>query len=204
MAFVPLFAQAVLGVSATSSGVVVVPFLLPAVGASVVSGAYVARTGRYKSVALAGLAILTATLALLSRLDVTSTPRQLGLLAVAAGLGLGLAMSVLVLAVQNAVPAEHLGTASALTTFARTIGGTLGVAAMAAIVSAGLPPGRLPRTAIPAHLPYAFRAELADALRPAFLFGAATCLAALVLVAACLPERRLRRSLVREERPELA
>jgi MFS family permease len=199
MAFVPLFAQGVLGISATSSGAVVAPFLLSAVAATVLSGLRVSRTGRYKGSAVAGLAVLAATLVVLSRLDATATPRQLALLSVCAGLGLGLATQVLVLAVQNAVRATDLGSASALTYFARTIGGTIGVAAMAAVVSAGLPPGRLPSGGAPQRLPLAFRSELASALHPAFLLAAACCVLALALVAFGLPEERLRRTL---EEPE--
>ena len=204
MAFVPLFAQGVLGVSATSSGVVVVPFLLAAVATTILSGIWVSRTGRYKGCALGGLAILSATLAILSRLDVTATPRQLSLLAICGGLGLGLAMQVLVLAVQNAVPAGDLGSASALTHFARTIGGTLGVAVMAVLVSAGLPPGRLPRGSVPQRLPGAFREQLAGAMHPAFLFAAVCCVAAFALVAFGLREEPLRRSVRMDEEPEPA
>jgi hypothetical protein len=110
-------------------------------------------------------------------------------------------MQVLVLAVQNSVPSADIGSASALTHFARTIGGTVGVAAMAAVVSAGLPPGRLPRGPVPQELPLPFRAELASALHPAFLLAAGCCAFALALVAIGLPEERLRRAV---EEPEPA
>jgi hypothetical protein len=49
------------------------------------------------------------------------------------GLGLGLVMSVLVVAVQNAVPYEELGTATSGTTFFRMIGGSFGTAVFGAV-----------------------------------------------------------------------
>ena len=56
--YVPLFVQGVLGTSATSAGVLVIPFMLGAVVASVAAGQWVSRTGRYKAVVVAGLAVL--------------------------------------------------------------------------------------------------------------------------------------------------
>src|SRR5207247_1366683 len=91
---------------------------------------------------VAGLAILAATLVVLSRLDATATPRHLALLAVCAGVGLGLAMQVLVLAVQNSVPAADIGSASAPTHFARAVGGSPGAAARAAAGRARVGPRR--------------------------------------------------------------
>jgi hypothetical protein len=52
---------------------------------------------------------------------------------VVVGLGVGLVMQVLVVAVQNSVPYELLGTATSTATFFRTIGGALGVSALNAV-----------------------------------------------------------------------
>src|SRR6202163_734821 len=49
------------------------------------------------------------------------------------GVGLGLVMQVLVVAVQNAVPYEQLGTATSGATFFRMIGGSFGTAVFGAI-----------------------------------------------------------------------
>ncbi len=195
IAFVPLFVQGVLGKSASASGVVVTPFLIAAAGASVLSGAWVSRSGRYKANALLGFAVLAAALFLFSRMSLGTTTGRAALYAVLAGVGLGLVIQVLVLVVQNAVPAGQMGSATALIQFARTIGGTIGVAVLSAIVSAGLPPGRVPRAAEPQALPPLFRAELADAMRPAFLVAAGVCVAAFLLLVFGLEERPLRRRL---------
>ena len=197
--YVPLFVQGVLDRSATSSGVIVIPFMLAAVIASVTSGWWVSRSGRYKVVAVVGLAVLATGLALVWRMDEATGGGEVARNAVVAGLGLGLAMQVLIVAVQNTVPLSTMGSATALVHFSRSIGGTLGVTVMGVIAARELPRGADVRGPIPEHLPLFVRRELAEAIRPAFLFAACVCLAALALVAIGLREEPLRRSL--EEEP---
>ena len=193
--FVPLFVQEVLGTSATDAGVVVTPFMLAAVGASIVAGRFVSRTGRYRPPALLGSAVLLAGLVLVWRLGVDSTNAEVTRDAVVVGIGLGLVMQLLVLSVQNAVAERVLGSATALVHFVRLIGGTIGVTVMGVIVSQGLPPARAGRAPIPDRLPPVLRERLADALHPAFL-TAAGCAAALVAVVLVgIREVPLRRSL---------
>ena len=64
---------------------------------------------------------------------------------VVAGAGLGLLVQNLALVVQNAVPSRHMGVATSLAQFSRSIGGTVGVSAMGAILAAGLPAGAATR-----------------------------------------------------------
>jgi len=193
--YVPLFVQGVLGRSATSSGVIVVPFMLAAVCASVASGWWISRSGRYKAVSVAGLAVLGAGLLLVWRMDEATGGGEVARNAVVAGVGLGLAMQVLIVAVQNTVPLATMGSATALVHFARSIGGTLGVTVMGVIAARDLPRGADVHGPLPEHLPFFVRHELAVAIRPAFLFAACICFAALALVALGLREEPLRRSL---------
>src|SRR5260221_14027668 len=104
--------------------------MLSAVVASVLSGQWVSRTGRYKAVAVTGLAVLAAGLLLVWRMDESTGGGEVARNAVIAGVGLGLAMHVLIVAVQNAVPLETIGSATALGHFSRSLGGPLGVALM--------------------------------------------------------------------------
>lgn len=192
--YVPLFVQGVLGRSATSAGVLVIPFMLAAVVASVAAGQWVSRTGRYKAVVVAGLGVLAAGLLLVWRMDEATSGGEVARNAAIAGVGLGLAMQVLVVAVQNAVPSETMGSATALAHFSRTIGGTLGATLMGVIVARDLPRGFEVHGPLPATIPPGVERALAVAIRPGFLFAACTCLGALVLVAAGLREQKLRRS----------
>jgi EmrB/QacA subfamily drug resistance transporter len=184
--YVPLFVQGVIGTSATSSGVVLTPLMLGAVTTSFLSGQWVSRTGHYRGNALVGPLILAAGMILLWRMDVNTTNGEAARNMVVAGIGIGSMMQVFVLSVQNAVRRQQMGSATALTQFARSIGATVGVTVMGVIVNLGLPKGlHGGAEGVTVHrLPPALRDDLASALKPAFL--AAACVAILVWVIALL------------------
>jgi EmrB/QacA subfamily drug resistance transporter len=184
ISYVPLFVQGVIGTSATSSGIVLTPLMLGAVTASIISGQWISRSGRLRSNALVGPVAMTAGMVLLWRMNVHTTNGEAARNMVIAGIGLGLMMQVFVISVQNAVPRRAIGSATALTQFARSIGATLGVTIMGVIVNQGLPASvRGGSTGVGLHrLPPELRLALAHALRPAFL--AAACVAALVFFVA--------------------
>ena len=60
------------------------------------------------------------------------------------GIGFGLAFSAMSANVVSAVPAEQTGVATGMNANIRTIGGSIGAAAMASIVTAKLEPSGLP------------------------------------------------------------
>jgi EmrB/QacA subfamily drug resistance transporter len=195
IAFVPLFVQGVIGTSATSSGVVLTPFMFGAVIASAISGQWITKSGHYRPNALVGPVILGVGLFLLSRMGTSTTNAEAAAYMVVAGIGLGLMMQVFVIAVQNEVPTRAMGSATALTQFARSIGATIGVTAMGVIVNHGLPSGsNIDRQAVH-RLPPNLRLALADALHPAFLAASALCVVTFVIVALWLKEVPLRREL---------
>ena len=166
IAFVPLFVQGVIGTSATSSGIVLTPLILGAVGMSILSGQWVSRTGHYRLNAIVGPIILGTGLFLLSRMDTSTTNGEAARNMVIAGIGLGLMMQVFVLVVQNSVSIRQMGSATALTQFSRQIGATLGVTLMGVIVNQGLPKGVGAEGTVVHRLP--------PALREALAYGAAT------------------------------
>jgi EmrB/QacA subfamily drug resistance transporter len=202
IAFVPLFVQGVIGTSATSSGVVLTPFMLGAVVVSAVSGQWITRTGRYRRNALAGPVVLGVGLFLLSTMDTDTTNAEAAAYMVVAGAGLGLMMQVFVIAVQNVVPLRAMGSATALTQFSRSIGATLGVTLMGVIVNHGLPSGGgVDRLALDRLSP-ALREALADAMQSAFLAATGLCAIVLLIVFLGLREVPLRRGF--EEEPSAA
>ena len=136
--FLPLFLQAVLGASATNSGLLLLPLMMGIVFTSIVSGLIITRTGRYRWWPVAGTATMTVGLYLLSRMDATTSRFQSSVAMFVVGLGIGMVMQVLVLAVQNTVEHRDLGAATSATNFFRSIGGTFGTAAFGAIFSARL------------------------------------------------------------------
>jgi EmrB/QacA subfamily drug resistance transporter len=192
IAFVPLFVQGVIGTSATSSGIVLTPFVLGAVVASAISGQWISRSGHYRPNALVGPIVLATGLFLLSRMDTSTTNGQAAAYMVVAGVGLGMMMQVFVVAVQNQVPMRAMGSATALTQSARAIGATLGVTFMGVIVNHGLPAGsHLDRGSVH-RLPPNLREALANALQPAFLAASLLCLVTFVIVVLWLKQVPLR------------
>jgi Major Facilitator Superfamily len=205
--FVPLFVQGVMGGSATSSGLVLTPLMLSMMVTSVGSGQAISHTGRYRWALVSGPIVMGGGFALLSLLDAGSSRTDATLAMVVAGAGLGLLVQNLALVVQNAVPSRHMGVATSLAQFSRSIGGTVGVSVMGAILAAGLPAGAATRAlggtgaGAGASSPAA-REALASAIHPIFLIGVPMMAVTLLLVA-LIPEEPLRRS-VRDDvtRPE--
>jgi EmrB/QacA subfamily drug resistance transporter len=202
--FVPLFVQGVIGSSATSSGAVLTPFMLSVVGTSILTGQWISWTGRYKPNALAGPVVLGTGLALLSTMGTSTTIERAALYMVVSGIGLGLMMQTFVVAVQNSVPLDSMGSATALTQFSRSIGTTLGVTLMGVIVNQGLPAGVHLEGQTVHQLSPALRVDLADALQPAFLAAAFICAILFVVVVVGIREVPLRRGFEEAAQPETA
>ncbi len=200
ISFVPLFVQGVIGTSATSSGVVLTPFMLGAVCTSFISGQIVSRTGRYRPNTLIGPVVLGIGLLLLSRMDVHTTNAEASRNMLIAGIGLGMMMQIFVLSVQNSVPRRSMGTATALTQFSRSIGATFGVTLMGVIVNQQLPASVQGEGTVIHRLPAAGRIALANALHPAFLAAAGLCALVFVISLLWVREVPLRRG-VEEEVP---
>ncbi|MDX6465808.1 MAG: hypothetical protein QOI27_848, partial [Gaiellaceae bacterium] len=136
--FIPLFLQLVYGVSPTSSGLRMLPLMAGLLGASIVSGRVISRIGRYKAFPIAGTAITTLGMFLLSRLDLGTAPWVASAYMLVVGVGIGLVMQVLVLVVQNDAEPRNIGVATATATFFRSLGGSFGVAIFGAIFAARL------------------------------------------------------------------
>jgi EmrB/QacA subfamily drug resistance transporter len=136
--YLPLYLQAVHGATPTASGLEVLPVVTGMLITFIVSGRLVTRTGRYKIFPVAGSAVLTVGLVLLSRLGPHTTLPVAASYMFVVGLGVGLVLQVLVVAVQNAVPYSQLGVATSTATFFRTIGGAFGVSALGAVFDSRL------------------------------------------------------------------
>ncbi len=132
--FLPLFMQTVIGVSATRSGSLLTPMMLMVSFGSVASGQIVSRVGRYKFLAIGGMAVMAAGMALLAGMGSDTDQGTVVRNMIIVGGGLGLVMPLYTLIVQNAVPQSQLGVATAATQFFRSIGGTLGAAIFGSVM----------------------------------------------------------------------
>jgi EmrB/QacA subfamily drug resistance transporter len=190
--FIPLFLQLVYGVSPTSSGLRMLPLMAGLLTASIISGRIISRVGRYRMFPIAGTAITSIGMFLLSRLEVDTPPWLASVYMLVVGVGIGLVMQVLVLAVQNCAPPKDIGVATSAATFFRSMGGSLGVALFGAIFAARLaselaqfPPAIASRFSgglnispdevhgLPAETQQDFLNAFVSALQPVFLVGAA-------------------------------
>jgi EmrB/QacA subfamily drug resistance transporter len=136
--YLPLYLQLVDGVSAMVSGLLMIPLMMGVLGASITSGQLVTRTGRYKVFPVIGSALVVVGMALLSQLGLHTSHLTMSCYVFVLGAGMGMTMQVMVLAVQNAVPASQIGTATAAVTFFRSLGGAFGTSLFGAVFIAGL------------------------------------------------------------------
>jgi EmrB/QacA subfamily drug resistance transporter len=130
MTFLPLYQQTVQEASATNSGLLLLPVLLPMMVVSVVTGRATSRTGRYRAYPIIGGALIPVGLFLLAQLDVGTSRTTSALYMVVLGAGMGFLMQLTMLIAQNSVELKDIGVASSTTTLFRTIGGSFGVALM--------------------------------------------------------------------------
>ena len=133
--YLPAFFQVVRGISPTLSGVYLLPLMAGLLAVSIGSGQVISKTGKYRFFPIAGTALMTLGLYLLSLMGVHTSTLRDAVYMLVLGLGLGGVMQVLVTIVQNGVPHSELGVATSGATFFRSIGGSLGTAVFGAIFS---------------------------------------------------------------------
>jgi MFS family permease len=190
--------QGVVGNSITNSGAILVPMLVSMIVTSILGGQLISRTGRYKVLLLAGLAVMGAGYFMLSTFTVNTTNQPVIVAMILLGLGLGVSMQTYVLIVQNSVSRQEMAVATSATQLSRSIGAAIGLAILGTILTQGmakalpkyLPPealhqlqqagGGAAATAVfdptqlanlPPAIEVAIRHGLADALHPVFLAG---------------------------------
>jgi EmrB/QacA subfamily drug resistance transporter len=208
--FVPVYVQSVLGASATSSGVILMPMTLAWVVTVFVSGQLITRWGRVKPFPLGGSVLIVAGVVALTQVD-TDTSRVFVAAALAlTGIGMGASLQPYTIAGQNAADPADVGVATSNLMFARSMGGSLAVAGLGALLAhqvvvelraqlggaaSRVDVDRLLQGSgrVPPELLDGTRAAVSDSLAIVFLVTAALALVAVVL-AASLQERPLRSS----------
>jgi hypothetical protein len=206
LAFVPLFMQAVLGMSATAAGAMIMPMMLGWVFASITGSRLLLRIS-FRTLAVTGMTSLTVGAFLMSQITMQSSQLTLVLNLALMGVGMGLSVPSLLIAVQTAVSRRELGTATSTIQFSRSIGGALGVGVMGAVLtqrvaaslsSAGIDPASISlnslldpvvSAATSATLEGALRLALAGAIRGVFVIAFVAAAAGLATVLLTPPAR---------------
>ena len=197
-AFVPLFAQAVLGTSATMAGAVLTPQMFSWTLASIIGTRLLLRF-HFRALAMVGMTMLFLGLAMLTQVAVTTPSWILATSMALTGVGMGLSIPTFLIAVQSTVPRQLLGTATSMVQFGRSIGGAIGTSVMgvvltlrlsAGLVAAGFDPARISVDAlldanlgVSAAMTSALRAALTGAMQAVFVIALVAAVGAWLAVA---------------------
>jgi EmrB/QacA subfamily drug resistance transporter len=133
--FLGQYLQISRGYSPTAAGLLTIPMVAGLLLSSTVSGILITRTGRWKAFLVVGAIVLALGFGLLSTIDHLTNMVLFGGFLFVVGVGIGMTMQNLVLAVQNTVAASDLGAASSAVAFFRSLGGTIGVSVLGAVLS---------------------------------------------------------------------
>ena len=135
--YLPVYFEAVRGLSASLSGLALIPLMAGTVCGATLSGRSMARVKHYKRLPVAGLLVAMAATVFL-----VAVPRALPIVTVeillaVISIGLGTLLPVTLVTTQNAVPPHELGTATGAANFFRSLGSAFIVAVFGAIVLGG-------------------------------------------------------------------
>jgi EmrB/QacA subfamily drug resistance transporter len=162
--FLSLFMVNVLGLTATQAGTAQIPLMIAFVVSSNLFSQIVQRVGRYKIFVLGGFVVMLLGFVLLTQINVNTTMFGVTWRMFILGLGMGPALPLLNLAVQNAVPFQQIGAATASRQFFQQLGQAVGGAVFGVVLTTTLATQLTANLApIVAQLPPALQAELSPA-----------------------------------------
>lgn len=141
MIYAPFFIQGVKGISPSGSGYIMMPMSIVMVFATTFAGSYMTKTGKYKGLALVGLITTAIGIFLLSFITIDTPIYVMIIYLGIVGFGLGASMPVFSLTVQNAVSLRQLGVASASSQLFRSLGNTMGIGILGAVMSSKMAKG---------------------------------------------------------------
>ncbi|MFF3645005.1 MDR family MFS transporter [Streptomyces sp. NPDC002564] len=188
--YLPLFQQTVQGASATNSGLLMLPMMIPVVIVSTIAGKVMSATGKYKIFPVLGTVFLTTGLGLLATMDTGTSFAVTALYMVLVGIGLGFTMQMAGTIAQNSVSLRDMGAAMSSSNLFRTLGGSLGVAVFGSLFTRAVQPHLAPGAGtgpdalrrLPAGARDAYLAAVTNGVGHIFLTAAIIC--ALAFVAA--------------------
>lgn len=126
---VPLLVTGVLRQSLEKGGMMLTCMMLPWMVCSAMTRTLLKRFS-YRTLAIGGMILAVAAYAILMRVGLDASVAPVILAMVILGTGLGLTVAPLLIAAQNAVTKDRLGTATSLTQFTRSMGSAVGLAIM--------------------------------------------------------------------------
>jgi EmrB/QacA subfamily drug resistance transporter len=134
--FIGQYFQVAGGRTPTQAGLLTIPLMVGSLIGTLVSGRLITKTGRWKRFLIIGSTLLIVGLGLLSTIDHTTPEWHAMIFLAFMGLGMGMLLQNYVLVVQNTVDVSQVGATSAVVAFFRSLGGTIGVSVLGAILAA--------------------------------------------------------------------
>ncbi|PRA80726.1 MDR family MFS transporter [Microbacterium sp. MYb66] len=126
------------GATPTEAGLMTLPMMAGLLISSMVIGQLVTRFGKWKGYLILGSVLLIAGSVMLSTLHYDTNFVLVSIYMFVMGAGVGMTMQNLVLIVQNVAKPTEMGVASSGVTFFRSLGGTVGVSVMGAVLANSL------------------------------------------------------------------
>lgn len=123
------------GYTPTEAGLLTIPMMLGVMISSTVCGRLISISGKVKPYIVAGSIVLIGGFLILSTIDHQTSLLILSAGMLLVGLGVGATMQNLVLMVQNTVALKDIGSASASIAFFRSMGGTIGISVLGAVLA---------------------------------------------------------------------
>ncbi|HET9851693.1 MAG TPA: MDR family MFS transporter [Candidatus Limnocylindrales bacterium] len=160
--FLPQWFQIVRGMSATESGINLLPLVFALIAGATLTGQIASRTGRYRIVIIAAMVILAVGLFLMTSLRADTEVSTVWIWMIFAGLGVGPSFAVFTALVQNSVAPRVVGVATASLTFVQQIGGTIGLTIAGTVLADSLSrelPNRMLANNIPPQFVDAFQSQ---------------------------------------------
>ncbi|RKN14973.1 MFS transporter [Micromonospora musae] len=194
------------GYTPTEAGLLTIPMMGGVLISSIVAGRLITKSGRIKPYIVFGSIVLVIGFALLGFIDHETSLYLIGAAMFLVGIGVGMTMQNLVLAVQNTVSLKDIGAASSSVAFFRSLGGTIGVSVLGAVLArrvtdqithdlsaAGVPTSgmgetsNLNITALPDAIQNIVRAAYGDATGHIFLISAVIAVVGVIAALALKP-----------------
>ena len=139
-AYLPIYMELNFGLSASQSGLSLIPFMSGTVVGAIIAGQFMARSAHYKRPALVGLIFSVLGLGLIAALSHNGVSFWLvEVLTAGLSIGLGTVFPITTVAIQNAVHPHQMGTVTGVMGFFRMLGGALIVALFGAVLFSQLP-----------------------------------------------------------------
>jgi EmrB/QacA subfamily drug resistance transporter len=134
----PVFFQAVAGVDASKSGLLLAPFAFTCAVSTLAAGQITDRVGGYKALPLIGMVFLGAGYALLGTITAATSAAEVMAFAMVAGVGVGFVMQTLLYVVQRSSSVRDIGVATSTVMLFRVLGSSLGVAVLGSAFTSSL------------------------------------------------------------------